>query len=392
MGCRVVVLVVTKDQWSLRLNSEFVYDTVVTQFGLMPARAKTKTELGRLVGEWLVALGESSLLICYDYSADMELLERALTDAGFWDRLKSVIVSQHVGYLIGEQLVERAMDASWRASLAADGIDRHHALADARALREGYVAMHGDGPSVDLGAAANEGAEEVTEPITADLTMEQVEWFEHEMTSLQRLRDDEGDDRDDAPEGTPILFLDIDDVLCLSVPFGGYDAIDAINSRRACPELVYQSLFHRPAVDQLRVVHEALRGRLRYVLTSTWRLHMNRSQLAEVFRRSGLAFIGDNMERKGRWCTPSWPDRTRLDEITEWLRKHGAGESFAVVDDTFSGFSLAEAAKSKRGPFRSRIVLCDERIGLLPEHATRLIGILKKRLRPAATINSVLSR
>lgn len=375
----------------LKGASEFVYDTVVTQFGLMPVRAKSKTELGRLVGEWLVALGEASLLVCYDYSADMDLLERALTDAGFWDRLKSVIVSQHVGYLIGEPVVERAMDVSWRASLAGNGIDRHHALADARALREGYVAMHGVGLSVVPCEAATECAEEATEPTTTDLTVEHVEWFQHEMTSLQRLRDDEGDDRDDAPEGTPILFLDIDDVICLSVPFGGYDAIEAINSRRSCPELVYQSLFHRSAVDQLRAVHEALHGRLRYVLTSTWRLHMNRTQLSEVFRRSGLAFICDNMERKSRWCTPSWPDRTRLDEIAEWLGKHGKGESFAVVDDTFSGFSLAEAAPSKLEPFNGRIVLCDEKVGLLPAHADRLIRILKKRPRPTGARNSVLS-
>ena len=133
----------------LKGASEFVYDTVVTQFGLMPVRVKTKAELGRLVGEWLVAFGEAPLLICYDYSADMDLLEHALTQAGYWDRLKSVIVSQHVGYLIAEPVVERAMEVSWLASLAANGIDRHHALADARALREGYVAMHDVGLSVD---------------------------------------------------------------------------------------------------------------------------------------------------------------------------------------------------------------------------------------------------
>jgi len=85
---------------------------------------------------------------------------------------------------------------------------------------------------------------------------------------LQRHRDDEGDAREEAPEGTPILFLDIDDVICLSIPFGGYDAIEAINSRHRCPELVYESLFHRGAVDQLHAVHNALQGRLRYVLTS----------------------------------------------------------------------------------------------------------------------------
>jgi len=118
---------------------------------------------------------------------------------------------------------------------------------------------------------------------------------------------------------------------------------------------------------------------------------MNRSQLGEVFRRCGLAFIGDNMERQGRWCMPSWPNRTRLDEIAEWLRKHGQGEAFAVVDDTFSGASLAEAAASELGPLEGRIVICDERVGLLPAHTTRLIGILKKCPPPTTARKSVLS-
>jgi len=147
----------------LKGASEFVHDTVVTQFGLMPVQAKTKTELGRLVGEWLVAFGEASLVICYDYRADMDLLQRALTQAGYWDRMKSVIVSQHVGHLIAQPVVERAMEVSWRASLAANGIDRHHALADARALREGCAAMRDAGLSVDPCEAA-------TEPRTTDLT------------------------------------------------------------------------------------------------------------------------------------------------------------------------------------------------------------------------------
>jgi ABC-type anion transport system duplicated permease subunit len=60
-----------------------------------------------------------------------------------WTRIKPVLVPTHIGYLIGETDVATAMEASWKASFAADGIERHHALADARALRVGYLAMHG---------------------------------------------------------------------------------------------------------------------------------------------------------------------------------------------------------------------------------------------------------
>jgi len=56
-----------------------------------------------------------------------------------WTRIKPVLVPTHIGHLIGETDVRTAMEASWSASFAADGIKRHHALADARALRAGYL-------------------------------------------------------------------------------------------------------------------------------------------------------------------------------------------------------------------------------------------------------------
>ena len=34
-------------------------------------------------------------------------------------------------------------------------------------------------------------------------------------------------------EGLPIVFLDIDDVLCLNNPYGGFDALEAVNGRHA---------------------------------------------------------------------------------------------------------------------------------------------------------------
>ena len=39
-------------------------------------------------------------------------------------------------------------------------------------------------------------------------------------------------------EGLPIVFLDIDDVLCLNNPYGGYDALEAVNGTHADPDTV----------------------------------------------------------------------------------------------------------------------------------------------------------
>jgi len=209
---------------------------------------------------------------------------------------------------------------------------------------------------------------------------EQLAWFESQVVDLQRLSDDEADDGVESPEGVPILFLDLDDVLCLSDPYGGWDAFEAVQAKRTDADLVFAHLFARPAVEVLRTVHERTGG-LRYVVTSTWRNLFNRSQFTEVLRRSGLDFVADSLERKERWATVRWPERTRLNEIAEWLRRHGKGESFAVLDDTYSGKSLKRAAR-QRGPFSGRVVLCEENVGLLPEHVEPLFAALRRPIGP----------
>lgn len=355
--------------------SSFVLDTVVPQFGLMPHAVATQIELGKRVGAWLLGLGDPSITVCYDYHADMDLLEATLHSAGLWTRLSPALKPTHVGYLIGESGVDVAMEASSTASFAADGLGRHHALADARALRAGYVSMHGGGPAIHLGRFDGEVIAGHEDTRIEGLTPAQILWFE----GLQRFNDDKSEVGVEAPSVTPVLFLDIDDVLCLSDPYGGFDAVDAIRAKHPRPELVFRYLFHLPAVHVLQSVHEELGGRVRYVITSTWRQHLTRSQFAEILQRSGLGFVAANLERKGKWATVVWPDFSRLNEIADWLQRHGKGEPFVVVDDTFSGHALALERSRGQGPFRGRIVLCDENVGLLPEHVAPIVEALRRR-------------
>lgn len=126
--------------------STFVLDVVATQFGLMPHAVESQIELGQRVGAWLLDLEQASIDVAYDYHTDFDLLERALQCAGLWSRLKDVIKPTHIGYLTGHDIVEAAMERSWADSFDVDGIARHHALADARALRWAFTAMHGAGP------------------------------------------------------------------------------------------------------------------------------------------------------------------------------------------------------------------------------------------------------
>ena len=180
----------------------------------------------------------------------------------------------------------------------------------------------------------------------------------------------------DAPIAT--VFLDIDDVVCLSDPYGGYDAIEAVNSRRPDADAVYTRLFAADAVAALRQVHDSMGGRLRYVISSTWREFLGLEQLQEVFRRSGLAFVSSNLHGADRWSTPiSGRSGRRADDIAAWLDRHHAGEPFAIVDDGFSGVSLAPALTVSSHPFFGRVVLCEEGVGLTPAHVQPIVAALR---------------
>jgi hypothetical protein len=182
---------------------------------------------------------------------------------------------------------------------------------------------------------------------------------------------------------TGLVFLDIDDVLCLSSPYGGYAAIDALAGTHAEPDAVFRELFAARAREVLLRAHEEMdsemSGALRYVISSTWREHFDRDGIETVFRRSGLEAIADRLHEGDLWRTPISVHRgQRADEIGEWLRLHHGGEPFVIVDDTFSGTSLYASVLGPSHPLTDRIVLCQEGVGLLAEHAGLIVDALRR--------------
>jgi len=180
-----------------------------------------------------------------------------------------------------------------------------------------------------------------------------------------------------------ILFLDIDDTLCLNRPYGGFDVIDAINQRHASPEKVFRKVFDQGACEVLKTIHRAMDGRLRYVVSSTWREFLDREQFGYVFHRGGLGFVGSSLH--DAWCTPHESHRgLRVDEVASWLDRFQQGQPFAIVDDLYSGASLKPALANRHHPFHRRVVLCEEGIGLKPEHVEPLLRAL---LQPVIGFN-----
>ena len=181
----------------------------------------------------------------------------------------------------------------------------------------------------------------------------------------------------DTTTASAILFLDIDDVLCLNRTYGGYDVIRAISDVHPSPEAVFREVFDESACAVLRGLHGAMNGNLQYVISSTWREAFDYEQMREVLRRGGLGFVASALHEQ--WRTPiRFEGSMRANDIAEWLDTFHRGEPFAIVDDTYSGPSLMSALTKPVHPFHGRVVLCQENVGLLPEHAETLLSALHR--------------
>jgi len=178
-------------------------------------------------------------------------------------------------------------------------------------------------------------------------------------------------------EGLPIVFLDIDDVLCLNNPYGGSDALEAVRGGHADPDTVLREIFATGPKRVLERVHREMGGRLRYVISSTWRQVFSREQIERVFRTADVGFVAAGLHDK--WETPSRLSRPdRIDEIESWLQHYHQGEPFVVLDDDYSGTSLTGIDDGTNHPLAARVVLCPVGVGLTVEHLPIILDALRR--------------
>lgn len=153
----------------------------------------------------------------------------------------------------------------------------------------------------------------------------------------------------------PLIFLDLDDVLCLNDPYGGYDVVT-----RPYPEDLWQKLFSSCATS---VLLEAVREhRPRFVLTTSWLMFLERAGFESLFRATGLTAVADCLHES--WEAPQDRGMSRLQAIERWLRRFSRGEPFVVLDDSFSGTGLIGSRIQKA----RRLVLCEIGVGLHSSH------------------------
>lgn len=157
----------------------------------------------------------------------------------------------------------------------------------------------------------------------------------------------------------PLLFLDIDDVLCLNAPYGGYDVVVAPR-----PEDLWTKLFAPGAVDTLLAAIEEHRPRV--VLTTSWLRLLDKQDFEGVFQATGLGQLAERFHE--HWDAPQNSGETRLEAIERWLLRHHRGEPFVVLDDTLSGTGLA----GSRIDLMGRLVLCEVNVGLHAGHVAAI--------------------
>jgi len=125
------------------VSSDFVQYGVLDLFGQFPSATCTPWEMGRRTGEWLIGFAESAgsrVEVAFDYSTDYELMEYAIRDSGLWDRVREVVRPVNIGRLTGTIEGELATEECFRElSKHKPPLQRHHALADAWALRQAYL-------------------------------------------------------------------------------------------------------------------------------------------------------------------------------------------------------------------------------------------------------------
>ena len=127
-----------------KASSSFVQSSIFDMWGLVPGASGTEWEMGRRTGEWLLGLAAESgtkVEVAFDYSTDYELMEYAIRDSGLWDQVRDVVLPVNVNPITGTINGELAAEECFRALGQRGGreLKRHHALADALALRAAYI-------------------------------------------------------------------------------------------------------------------------------------------------------------------------------------------------------------------------------------------------------------
>ena len=167
------------------------------------------------------------------------------------------------------------------------------------------------------------------------------------------------------PKVRPLVFLDMDDVLCLDDVHHSGQMLKILEQTIPDYPEIWQSLVDVGAAENLRQLHAEFKPV--YVISSSWATYLDREQMCDALTRTQLQFVVENLHAE--WRTPRALSSSRRDEIDWWLEAHREpSQPFLIIDDSWSGTGLAYSPLAGNG----HVVLCKGGF-----------GFTKKRLKEA---------
>jgi hypothetical protein len=121
-------------------DNDFVVEHVLPQLNRGLGVRGSQREIGSALIEWLRRFEDERIELCYDFHVDRLAFER-LVDAAV-PSPPVAFETVHVAYLLGDADAALAADACWAELERSRGLRRHHALADAIALRARFNSVH----------------------------------------------------------------------------------------------------------------------------------------------------------------------------------------------------------------------------------------------------------
>lgn len=155
----------------------------------------------------------------------------------------------------------------------------------------------------------------------------------------------------------PLVFLDLDDVLCLSDVHHSGQLLKIVQGKIPDYPELWKNLVDAGAAANLRLLNDEFNPW--FVISSSWATYLSREQMCKALTRTELQFVIDNLHSE--WATPRALSSSRRDEIEWWLDAHReSGQPFLVIDDTNSGYTLIRSQLAYDG----HVVLCKRGFGL----------------------------
>lgn len=149
----------------------------------------------------------------------------------------------------------------------------------------------------------------------------------------------------------PLVFLDMDDVVCLDDQYQSSEMLLYFQAKKPDSAELWEHLVSATAAENLLQLH--IEFSPVYIISSSWATFLSREQMCEALTRTGLEFVVENLHEE--WRTPRALSSSRRDEIEWWLdTNRELGQSFLVIDDTHSGYTLTGSYFAHEG----HLVLC----------------------------------